>query len=1014
MNISRISHYLFVLTLLAFHQGILAQGRPSLDISFAPVMEYYPVTVTTLAWQPDGKVLVGGIFALANGNQKNDLVRYNPDGTLDTTFSAVLSSFGIGIRAIAFQADGKILVGGSLFNLNNSSTTGILRLFPNGSLDSSFLGTASGTVYSIAVLSNGDIVAGGSFGTPGTRLVRFSQTGAVIPGFPQANGTVRGIAIQPDGKLIVAGDFTTLNGSSAPRIARLQPTGAIDSTFTPSGGANARINSVRIAGDSKILIGGIFTGVNGSARSLIARLDQSGALDNSFNPVIPTLSASIESIGIQTDGKIYIGGTFTQVNGVTRTNVARLNVDGSTDLTFDSAVGADRTVNSVLPAPDGKVLVGGLFTRYGSTPVYRFARLNDDGAPDTNFQTPITWNGEIYRIKKQPDGKYLAAGSFYWVDGTAHSGIVRFLPDGSIDPGFAASDQTQIFADPIVDFEIMPDGKIVIVGGIQVPLDPNTYAVVRLNANGTRDVSFSPVLLNDNYPSVVKAQSNGQIVVAGGFWQIGGAARNGIARINSNGTIDNSFNPVFSTDSFPVLRDILIRADGKILIAGTFSAASGSNNSNIALLNTSGTRDNTFLGTASSWVSSIVQTSNQTILITGSFTSVNGVPRNHVARLLPTGELDTSFSPDPTFQFPTDGHVKLAPDGKLVLTGNASNNLVVLRSNGTISSYFVRSSGFNDGVSDVEFQNDGKIVVGGRFLKVNGQLRYGLARLNSLSQPRVTPVDFDGDGKTDIGVFRPGASAEWWISKSSDNSVLAAQFGAAGDQAVPADYTGDGKTDIAFFRPSSGTWFVLRSEDFSFYGFPFGSSTDVPAPADFDGDGKSDPAVFRDGAWYILRSSDGGVTSSSFGVAGDKPVAADYDGDGKADIGIYRPNGGSGGEWWIMRSTAGLLAASFGSAEDKTVVGDYTGDGKADCAFFRPSTSTWYVLRSEDLSFYGFPFGNSTDAPAPGDYDGDGKTDAAVFRSSGAAWYVNKSSGGVVSVNFGAAGDLPVPSSYVR
>jgi hypothetical protein len=278
-----------------------------------------------------------------------------------------------------------------------------------------------------------------------------------------------------------------------------------------------------------------------------------------------------------------------------------------------------------------------------------------------------------------------------------------------------------------------------------------------------------------------------------------------------------------------------------------------------------------------------------------------------------------------------------------------------------------------------------------------------------------SPFDFDGDSKSDIGIFRPGP-AEWWIQRSSNGSVFAAQFGATTDVMAPVDFTGDGKTDVAFFRPSTGFWYVLRSEDQSFFAFPFGANGDIPTPADFDGDGKADAAVFRsaNSSWFVLRSSDQGVTSLQFGISGDKPIAADYDGDGKADIGIYRPNGGTGGEWWIQKSGGGLFAASFGNSADKTAQGDWTGDGKADCAFFRSSNNTWYVLRSEDQSFFGFPFGVSTDMPAPGDYDGDGKMDAAVFRQPGAQWYVNKSTGGVLSQTFGSAGDIPVENAYVR
>ncbi|HMT08775.1 MAG TPA: VCBS repeat-containing protein [Pyrinomonadaceae bacterium] len=275
--------------------------------------------------------------------------------------------------------------------------------------------------------------------------------------------------------------------------------------------------------------------------------------------------------------------------------------------------------------------------------------------------------------------------------------------------------------------------------------------------------------------------------------------------------------------------------------------------------------------------------------------------------------------------------------------------------------------------------------------------------------------DFDGDSKTDIGIYRPNSSSgsEWWLQRSSNGSSFAVQFGAATDRVAAADYTGDGKTDVAFWRPSNGFWYVLRSEDQTFYAFPFGANGDVPVPADYDADGKADVGVFRptDSTWYIQRSSDNGTTIQQFGIAGDVPVNADYDGDGKADIAIYRP---SLGQWWLSRSTAGNIAYTFGSSTDKTVVGDYTGDGKADVAFWRPSTGEWFILRSEDSSFFGFPFGTTGDTPVPGDYDGDGRNDAGVFRSSNSTWYINRTTAGTLIQQFGTTGDVPLPNAYVR
>ena len=281
--------------------------------------------------------------------------------------------------------------------------------------------------------------------------------------------------------------------------------------------------------------------------------------------------------------------------------------------------------------------------------------------------------------------------------------------------------------------------------------------------------------------------------------------------------------------------------------------------------------------------------------------------------------------------------------------------------------------------------------------------------LNAIA-PRRSPFDFDGDGKTDLSIFRP-AVGEWWYLRSSDGGNGAVQFGSSTDKIVPADFTGDGKTDIALFRPSTNEWFVLRSEDSSFYSFPFGTSGDIPAPADYDGDGKADAAVFRPSTqtWFILRSS-GGVTIQQFGAAGDLPVVADYDGDGKADLAIYRP---SSGQWWLLRSAAGIVVYQFGNSADKPVQGDYTGDGKTDVAIFRPSTNEWLVLRSENSSFYSFPFGAAGDVPSPGDYDGDGKFDATVFRPSTQTWFVQRTSSGTLIQTFGQGGDQSVPNAFV-
>ena len=279
----------------------------------------------------------------------------------------------------------------------------------------------------------------------------------------------------------------------------------------------------------------------------------------------------------------------------------------------------------------------------------------------------------------------------------------------------------------------------------------------------------------------------------------------------------------------------------------------------------------------------------------------------------------------------------------------------------------------------------------------------GIWEMNLNVPSRRVVADFDGDGKTDVSVYRP-ADGTWYLNRSQAG-FTGAQFGISSDRIVPGDYDGDGKTDLAVYR--DGDWYRINSSNQTFSAVHFGIAADKPVAADYDGDGKTDLAVYRpaEGTWY-LRRSQAGFTGVQFGISTDTPTPADYDGDNKADISVFRP---ADGTWYRVNSaTSQFVGVQFGASGDIPVPGDFDGDTRADVGVFRPSLGDWYVLKSGGGLLLNH-FGQNGDTPAPGDYDGDGKTDQAVYR--GGAWYLlNSSSGSFNVVNFGVAADVPVPA----
>ncbi len=672
------------------------------------------------------------------------------------------------------------------------------------------------------------------------------------------NGLVSAAILQPDGKLVIGGSFSEVQGARRLHIARLNVDGTLDLSFD-SGEATALLEVEGMArqADGKIVFW---------ARGPLTRLNSDGSIDNSFGPshsisvdgiddgsgnaVFP---GNVWSVLIQPDGKIVVAGGFYYViiapgTSVARSCVARFNSDGSFDPTFDPGSGAfafkgtpfvAHAVRQSLGANSGKIIIQGPFEVFDGHNVDGFVRLNTDGSFDDTFSPGY--------VLSYISGLFVQSGDEIVVFGNTNSGIgiVRLKSSGVLDTGFSA----EVFGGGISGVAQQPDGKLVVVGSFHSLGGEPANNVVRLETNGTRDMTFAPGAagpLAAEVRSVLVRPGDNKIFVGGYFSTYGDAPRGNFAWVNSDGSVDNVFNGLAGASGyFSAIYAIAVQADGKLLVGGFFSSFNGSPHYNLVRLNPDATIDSSFdatVGTDGTVRAFLIQSDGK-IVVAGSFRTVNGIPCGRIARLNSDGTLDLSFAAgtgaDSTIyalaqdlagniyagggfrNFDSSSRtyiLKLDATGALDQTFNAGAAFLstvsaiappdgagrivigggrILRLNGTTGArdigFFNQALGVSGVVRTIEFAPDGKYYIGGSFYDFNGTSPSDVVRLNN-------------DGSRDASFAGPETGGEVDALTLQNGKVFAGGYFFADSFDPLFRLRGDGALDPSF---ATGTNFGI-------------------------------------------------------------------------------------------------------------------------------------------------------------------------------------------------------------
>jgi len=340
---------------------------------------------------------------------------------------------------------------------------------------------------------------------------------------PHPQGWVYSSVVQPDGRILIAGDFTQVDGTNRVGVARLLPNGHVDPTFNPGTGPNAKVSSVALQADGKVLLTGSFTQIAGTARNLYARLNSDGSLDTSYAAAQPVIASG--------EGR------------------------------------------QIIALADGRALLVGPSTIYFSfsplTSRAYFMRLNTNGTCDTTFPNLPAATAGMFAGAVTPSGKYLVGGLFNTTDGSARTNLMQVNTHGVVDPTFpAASVMSPLTIGFVRTLHPLPDGRIVVNYGNGL----GTNWLLRLQADGTTDPSFTSPSA-DSAILAAAVQPDGKVWIGGDFLAVNDQQRLKVARLNANGTLDSTYDPGSGTGTSVLA--VTLQPDGKVLLGGAFNGYNG-------------------------------------------------------------------------------------------------------------------------------------------------------------------------------------------------------------------------------------------------------------------------------------------------------------------------------------------------------------------------------------------------------------------------------------------------------